>query len=416
MELAENVFKKGYLPKEVEKEFHSDLINSLMSYAIILKGPQSFSQKEMTYISSININLQKLDGDLKLDTFCAIEELKDLTSKRSLGQIDEDTCLQKLKDIDSRVYKNSNSTTSNMFKKLPFGLKYLFDPKFMGLYTASMTYMIKSFVQMYYNITCQLVNQISQSKVSLAQVMFTDLYKEDRFALFSALADNKLIAKGLEIYNLQFGWGIEDTFLFMKNVGNILWKETTFEDRRQTLWRLFEINFEIKQTILDNLLPQGGITQTVSKGLSWGVGKLGSIANSILPSSMSQTASEIMSDAVQRLESSKEDLMRSAMQTARAGRIPKFDIQRIIASAEEFTYEGDYIENVLSKIIIILFVILLIYSIVSAYSWFDARRTKDVVLRGIGRYKFSFRHASKETKNLQKTRKIFQSFVESVGK
>jgi len=424
-----DVFKSGLLPPDVEKEFHGELLSSLMSYASIMKGPVSFSQTEMLYLSSININLLKLDGDFKLDTFCAIEELKNLATARSIGKLDEKTSLRLLKTIEKRVLENSNSSHSAMIDKLPFGLKYIFNAKFIGLYSVATIATINWFAQTYYNLVFTLVKTMSESKISLAQVLYTDLYKGDRTALFVSLADNPIVTKGLQIYHLQFGWDQRTLFSYMKNIADIVWSSTTLENRRQTMWDLFNADLKIKESLssimptieLESFVPDTAfaVKQTVSNGINWGVQQLGSVLNSYMPSAVTNTAANLMDKAANLMDSASENfevtrdkLLRSALTAARGGKTPSFDIGRISSVVDELTFQGDYMYNVMSKILLILFIIVLVFLLVYSFSWFDAKATKTKIISTIGKPPQRFRFNDNPTSNLRNTRNILKNFLE----
>ena len=165
---------------------------------------------------------------------------------------------------------------------------------------------------------------------------------------------------------------------------------------------------------LESYLPQtaSAVTQTVSSGINWGVTKLGSILNTYLPSSVTNTAVNIMDSAAEKLEETKEHALRSAMTAARGGKIPSYDIARISAVVDELTFEGDYIYNILSKILIILFVLVLVFLLIYSFSWFDAKATKTKITKAIGKPPQQFRFHDRPTPKLKNTRKILKHFLE----
>lgn len=341
------------------------------------------------------MNLQK-PKKLNIDSYCALEDLKYLIKKKSLFEIDDKTFNKALKSIDNRISVNLNTSHVATINQLPFGLKYILNGKFFCLYLTFSVILMKWFLQSYFNVLCNLVHVIVNSKVSLSQVLYTDSFHLDRVKLFASLADNPIVTKGLQIYHLQFGWNSQEMFCFLKNALVILWQKTTLETRRQTMWDIFDVHMRIKDALVMRETTMSAIVQSVSNGIHWSLSTIALTLKCCLPTTFTK---DVVDTAYNKVEETKEGVYKTVMATARGGKVPSFDIARITSVVDELSFMGDFFYNIFSKVILCFFVLIFIYFIIFVYSWYDASCKKSKILSLLER---------------QKLKRIFENFFNEI--
>lgn len=323
-----------------------------MESMIITRHP---CDNELIYLSSIHINICKLRGKLNLDALCAVDELKNLVKSRNCGQIDIWTSVQKLRELDLRIIQNKNNTHENFIQKLPLLLQVFLSKNFFNCLIAFSLYFVHWFSSVFFNIIDNLVCEIMKNKMSLAQVLFTDLYKTEQISLFSALADNPLISKGLLLYFTKTGGGIlskiEDIFF-------ILFSSSSFEARRQTLWNLFYSNSELRSLLESTFLP----FQTSS------VANFFYDAVSLLPIS-----------AQNSIHTATKKIVSYSLLAFRGGKLPSFDITRISIIIEEANYHIQLIYKALVFISLLFSLWVVLYTAVYLYCWYIASKRRKIV-------------------------------------
>ncbi len=214
---------------------------------------------------------------------------------------------------------------------LPFGLKYIINKKFIFLYSAAVVTIMKWFAQTYFQIVCVLITQMNESKVSLAQVLYTNLYKTERLALFSSLAGNSMVTKGLQMYHVQCLHPIS----YITTIIRILFSYPSFEERQETVKIMLNTDLDIRE----NSVP------TIS------------VLSAYLPTSIIN----IIDTVTEKMRFTGDVIIKSAMTAVRGGKIPSYDISRIVSIVDELACHGEYMYNVTIKLFVILIVLILFY-------------------------------------------------------
>jgi len=311
---------------------------------LFLKNFDVFLRIEKIYLSSIYFNLEKLER-INLDVFCALDELHFCLVMKITSDERDKHFLQTLRVVDKRIRLNRNSSHLSFIEKLPLFLRYILDEKFIWTFATAVAGLFFWFAQTYFHMITGLLSQLLQMKLTIAMVLYTDLYLNERVALFSTLADNPILIKALQIYYTQFSFN----FVYLKTVFFVLCEKTSFENRRDTLWNLFKIHLDIKETITDSIYDKESI-----------ISKIGSFFSSFMQK--------------------EENVVRTAMSVARGGKVPTFDIYRLNTLVKEINFQGEYMYDIFSKFFLVFCGLVFLHILIYLFCWWKARETKKKLL------------------------------------
>jgi hypothetical protein len=268
-----------------------------------------------------------------------------IKSERKGDKLRDKQFLQTLRAVDERIRLNRNSSHLTFIEQLPLFLRFILDEKFIWTFATAVSGLFFWFAQTYFQMITGLLYQLLEMKLSIAVVLYTDLYLNDRTALFSTLADNPILIKTLQIYYTQFSFNFE----YLKTVFFILVEKTSFDKRRDALWNLFQVHVNIKETILESISQKESM-----------INRIGYFFSSFVQ---------------------KEDkAMKTAMWVARGGKVPTFDINRLNTLVEEINFQGEYMYEIFSKFFLLFCGIVFLHILIYLFCWWKARETKKRLL------------------------------------
>ena len=369
--MTELAFEFNFLEKKNNNLFNlsTKMINEdeLLLYCLYQlkeKNKDSWSRNEQIYLHSIFTNICKNSGLLQLDSYDALHDFYCLLQQANQKKGNDLQFV--LRDIDTRLSLNRNSTHKNHIQNLPFGLQYILHPKFFWAFFAGICCLSKWFFQVYTEMALSIFAHINNTKVSLGQVLYTEYFVYDRTALLLALSKNMLFVKTIEVYNLflQFHLSSGQIFLWIWNFLSTIcfsWDCNNTKNER-IIWSFFENHLKLSQiTTSMEEVKENEVNKNYFQGF--------------LPNFFSSFFQG-------------ENLSKNTMKAIRLGATPSRDITILMETIHKVTDEGEYIFYILSSCFSILFLLLVTYLIIYLSSWFLSYRVKNRLLQKI-KFKYS---------------------------